>query len=140
MFLSVRNALLAWRERVGVVGARHHVRRAVAVLEEVVAFLEIAPERNEFGLIAMRGGQRSEPVIGETCGKNLDREMLLPLAVNQNGEPIEFLDAIVSDGMQPMDLDSTAMSTRCRSVKREEWRAYRAQDCSCFGPSTDVLG
>ena len=46
----------------------------------------------------MRGCQRSEAVIDETRGENLDWEMLLPIAVDKNSKPINFLDPIVGDG------------------------------------------
>lgn len=70
----------------------------MVVLEQVVAFLKIAPERNEFWLIAMRSGQRSEAVVREPGGKNVDGEMLLALAVDKNRKPINFFDAVVGDG------------------------------------------
>ena len=69
--------------------------------EEVIAFLEIAPESDEPGLIGMRGCQRFEPALGEARRKNLNRQMLLALTVDKNRKPIDFLDPIVRDGNAP---------------------------------------
>jgi len=66
--------------------------------ERVIAFLEIAPKRDESRLIGVRGGQRFEAIVGETRGEDLNGQMLLALAVHKNGEPISFLDAIVRNG------------------------------------------
>ena len=46
----------------------------------------------------MIGGERFEAVIGEARRKNLNGQVLQALAVDQNGEPIDFFDAVVRDG------------------------------------------
>jgi hypothetical protein len=58
------------------------MRRDVAILEEIVTFLEVAPERNEFQLIPMRGCQRPEAGVCEACRENLDGQMRLSLTVD----------------------------------------------------------
>ena len=90
--------VVGWGEFVGAARVGFDTRKPMVFFEEVVAFLEIAPESNEVRLIRMSGNERLEAVLGEARREDLNGQMLLALAMEQNCEPINFLDSIVGDG------------------------------------------
>jgi hypothetical protein len=87
MLIIVAESLLGSRcdftdEFVGAIPAGPDAREAMVFFEESIALFEIAPESDQRRLIGMSCCQCFQAVVREPRGENLNRQVLLTLAVD----------------------------------------------------------
>jgi hypothetical protein len=71
---------------------------AMILLEQVKAFAEIAPKREQFRLVRVTLCKRFKSVFGQLSRKYLDGDMPLARCVNLDGQPVDFFDPFIGDG------------------------------------------
>jgi hypothetical protein len=69
-------------EPISAIACHRDLQRAVAFLEQIESFPEIAPKRQQFGLIWMTSLERAESLFRQARGKYLDGNV--PLARSMN--------------------------------------------------------
>ena len=67
-------------------------------LEQVKAFAEIAPKREQSRLVRMTLCERSKAVFGQLSRKYLDGNMPLACRVNLDSQPVDLFDPSIGDG------------------------------------------
>ena len=68
------------------------------LLEQVKAFAEIAPKREQFPLVRMTSCERFKSVFGQLSRKYLNGNMPLARCANLDGEPVDLFDPFIGDG------------------------------------------
>src|SRR5258708_5174928 len=72
-------------------------RRTVVFLEVVEALFEILPKFHDLRFCSTLNRQLIQLVVGQTCRKNLDRQMCLPGGARKHREPVDLLDPVVGN-------------------------------------------
>jgi len=68
------------------------------LLEQVKAFAEIAPKREQFRLVRMTSCEPFKSVFGQLSRKYFDGNVPLARCVNLDSEPVDLLDPFIGDG------------------------------------------
>lgn len=109
-----------------------HDRRLRGFLKDFKSFLEIHPKGKQIRFAAVRGGELVESPGSQPCRENLDGDAQLSGCAGEQGQPVNLLDSVISDGNTS---DRNAVSMQ-ENIATGIWLGF--QDAVCGIGITDV--